>query len=113
MPVQSDFQLEADAEARAWLSAHPSPEPRLIAFEVKHCCGGGRICTVRVRERSRTEDVGKFATALLEDGTRFMVDPRAAARLPSRFALRMRGLGRFRHLDLELTGDQWGALLYD
>jgi len=41
------------------------------------------------------------------------IDPRAAARLPSRFRLTVRGLGRFKHLDLDLTGEQWGALLYD
>jgi hypothetical protein len=52
----------------------------------------------------------KYATAILEDGTRFLVDRRAAARLPSHFALTMRGLGPSRHLDLDLGGEQWGAL---
>jgi hypothetical protein len=50
---------------------------------------------------------------MLADGTVIFVDPRAAARLPSRFRLTMRGLGPFRHLDLELAAEQWGALLYD
>ena len=68
---------------------------------------------VRVRGRSRNDDVRKYATAILEDGTRFLVDRRAAARLPSRFALTVRGLGPFRHLDLDLDGEQWGTLLYD
>ncbi len=46
------------------------------------------------------------------DGTRIAIDRRAAARLPSRFRLTARGFGRFKHLDLELDGEQWGALLY-
>ena len=85
----------------------------MIAYEVKHCCGGGKICSVRIRGRSRGDDVEKFSTAILEDGTQFLVDRRAAARLPSRFVLTVRGLRPFRHLDLDLNGEQWGALLYD
>ena len=49
----------------------------------------------------------------LHNGMKIAIDPRAAARLPSRFRLTVRGLGRFKHLDLDLTGEQWGALLYD
>ena len=113
MPANEVLQIEADADAQAWLDSHPSPEPRVIAYEVKRCCGGGKICNVRVRGRSRGDDVDKWSTAILEDGTRFLVDRRAAVRLPSRFALTVRGLGPFRHLDLDLDGEQWGALLYD
>ncbi|HEV2033496.1 MAG TPA: hypothetical protein VGU71_04760 [Candidatus Dormibacteraeota bacterium] len=111
MPDNEVLQVEADADVRAWLDSHPATEPRVIAYEVKRCCGGGRICNVRVRTRSRRDDVDKYLTANLE--THFLVDRRAAARLPSRFALTVRGLGPFRHLDLDLNGEQWGALLYD
>ena len=48
----------------------------------------------------------------LDDGTRFLIDRRAAARLPRRFGLTVRGFGRMKHLDLSLAGDQWGELLY-
>jgi len=54
-----------------------------------------------------------FATGALEDGTRFLIDRRAAARLPSRLGLTVRGMGRFKHLDLDLEAEQWGTLLYD
>jgi hypothetical protein len=107
------LQVQADADAHTWLDSHPSPEPRVIAYEVKRCCGGGKICSVRVRGRSRGDDVDKCSTAILEDGTHFLVDRRAAVRLPSHFGLTVRGLGPFRHLDLDLDGEQWGALLYD
>jgi hypothetical protein len=50
---------------------------------------------------------------VLEDGVQLLVDPRAAARLPARFGLTVRGLGPLKHLDLVLDGEQWGNLLYD
>ena len=107
------LRVEADTKAQEWMRTHAVEEPRVVAYDVKRCCGGGRICNVSVRERSRKDDRRDFATAVLEDGTRLLVDRRAARRLPSRFGLTVRGLGPFKRLDLELTGEQWGDLLYD
>lgn len=112
MHASRDFQLQADAKASAWLEAHPSTEPRVIAYDVHWCCGGGRICRVSVRDLSRKDDPDDFAAGTLEDGTRFLIARKAAARLPSRFGLTVRGLGPLKHLDLILEGDQWGDLLY-
>jgi len=107
-----DFQLEANAAAREWLEAHPAARPRVIAYDIHRCCGGGKICQVKVRELSRKDDPGEYATGEMDDGTKFLIDRRAAARLPSRFRLTVRGLGPLRHLDLDLEGEQWGDLLY-
>jgi hypothetical protein len=112
VPRTTAFQLTADAPAKAWLASNPSTEPRVIAYDVRRCCGGGKICSVQVRARKDRDDVAGFAPATLEDGTRFLVDRRAAARLPARFGLTIRGLGPFKHLDLELDPEQWGELLY-
>jgi hypothetical protein len=68
---------------------------------------------VKVRELSEKDDPGQYATGVMDDGTKFLIDRRAAARLPSRFGLTVRGLGRLKHLDLDLEGEQWGTLLYD
>jgi hypothetical protein len=68
---------------------------------------------VTIRPKSQKDDPHQFATGALDDGTKFLIDRRAAARLPSRFGLTVRGLGPLKHLDLELEGEQWGALLYD
>jgi hypothetical protein len=106
-------QLDANSTARAWLEAHPSAAPRVIAYEVHRCCGGGKICQVRVRELSERDDPSQYATGVMDDGTKFLIDRRAAARLPSRFGLTVRGFGRLKHLDLDLEGEQWGTLLYD
>ena len=113
MPATADFLIETDAKAGAWLEEHPSDAPLVIAFDVKRCCGGGRICTVRFRGQSRKDITDDYVSATMEDGTRLLIDRRAAARLPSRFGLTVRGLGPLRHLDLNLDGEQWGALLYD
>jgi hypothetical protein len=107
------FLVEADDRAREWLGAHQSAQPRVIAYDVHRCCGGGKICQVRIRELSRKDDPTEFDTGALDAGTVFLIDRRAAARLPSRFALTTRGIGRLKHLDLDLEGEQWGRLLYD
>jgi hypothetical protein len=113
MPTRTEFQLDADDRAREWLKQHPSDAPRVIAYEIHRCCGGGKICQVNVRGQSATDVLQEFAAGVLEDGTRFLIDRRAAARLPLRFGLTVRGLGPLKHLDLDLEGEQWGALLYD
>jgi hypothetical protein len=95
------------------MDAHPSAEARVITYRISRCCGGGRICQVAVRGLSRQDDPAALATGTLGDGTRFLIDQRAAARLPARFGLTVRGLGPLRHLDLDLSADQWARLLYD
>ena len=109
----AEFRLDADARAREWLELHPAAGPRVIAYDVHRCCGGGKICQVRVRGMNHRDRAEDFATGNLDDGTEVLIDRRAAARLPSRFGLTVRGLGPLKHLDLELESEQWGALLYD
>jgi hypothetical protein len=113
MSGASSFLLHPDAKAREWLATHPSTMPRVIAYDVHRCCGGGKICEVTVRELSKTDDPNRFVAGSIEDGTRFLIDHRAAARLPVRFGLTVRGIGPLRHLDLELDAEEWGTLLYD
>jgi hypothetical protein len=113
MPKADGFEIEPDAAARLWLESHPSAGPRVIAYKVTRCCGGGRICSVQVREQSRRDDVGRHTPTVIDDGTELLIDPRAGARLPARFGLTVRGIGPLKHLDLVLTADQWGNLLYD
>lgn len=109
----SSFQITVDGPARDWLESHPTRRPRVIAYEVHRCCGGGKICHVNVRDVSGKDDRAALAVETLPDGTELLVDKRAAARLPARFGLTVRGLGPMKHLDLDLDGEQWGRLLYD
>ena len=102
------FDVRPDPAARAWLASHPSQGPLVIAYDVHHCCGGGKICTVSIRERSRRDG----ERTLVPGGPDFLIDARAAAKLPERIGLTVRGRGPFRHLDLDLEAEQWGDLLY-
>lgn len=110
--MPDSFEVDADDAARAWLEAHPAGRPRVVAYDVHRCCGGGRICHVSVREMTTRDDPDRYLEARSADGTSLYIDRRAAARLPSRFSLTVRGLSRWKHLDLALEPDQWGDLLY-
>jgi hypothetical protein len=107
------FRIETDPAARAWLESHPESEPRVITYSVSRCCGGGRICKVGVRQASKRDQPAELASARLDDGSVIRVDRRAAARLPARFGLTVRGIGPLKHLDLDLDPEGWGRLLYD
>jgi hypothetical protein len=107
------FEVEADPAAQAWMNAHPCAGSRRIDYQVRLCCGGGRIRDVRVRSPKSAEDEGDVVAVGLRDGTSLLIDRRAAVRLPSRFALTVSGRGPLRHLDLLLSPEQWAALLYD
>ena len=106
------FQVDADPAARDWLDAHERPDPLVIAYDVHRCCGGGKICQVRVRTRSKHDLPAAYAAGQMSDGTRVLIDLHAAKRLPARFMLTVRGIGRLKHLDLALDGEHWGELLY-
>ncbi len=110
--IATRFELQADEQARAWLAGQPAGSSWVIAYDVHRCCGGGKICRVSVRKRSASDRLDDYTATWLADGTTFLIDRRAASRLPARFGLTVRGLGRFKHLDLELDGDEWGELLY-
>jgi len=106
------FHLHADGAAKSWLEAHEQAEPLVIAYEVHRCCGGGKICQVKVRGMSRDDEPAEYASGVTDDGGRVLIDKRAASKLPARFGLTVRGLGPLKHLDLDLEAEDWGELLY-
>ncbi|TMG20540.1 MAG: hypothetical protein E6H99_08325 [Chloroflexi bacterium] len=66
-----------------------------------------------VRNLAKKDRRDGYVIGTLDDGTTVLIDRKAAARLPSRFRITVRGLGPMKHLDLDLDCQQWGALLYD
>jgi hypothetical protein len=108
---RAELNLDADERALAWLQEHGA-SAWAIDYEVHRCCGGGKICNVVVRENDGKRRRDGYVPADLPDGTRFLVDPRASHRLPSRVTLTVGGIGPRKHLDLELSGEEWGELLY-
>jgi hypothetical protein len=115
--VRAQVSVSANREARAWLDEHPEVSRLFITFMSSHaCCSGARVCDVRVRV-----DVGASRRANAEAmwtpiggiaGRKVLLDARLVERMPAQAPLTVRGLGPFRRLDLDLTGEQWAALLY-
>ena len=110
--MRSVFEVDIDTAARDWLKAHVRLDPIVVAYEVHRCCGGGKICLVKVRRMSPHDQPAAFASGVTDEGGRVLIDTRAAAKLPARFGLTVRGLGPLKHLDLELDPEDWGELLY-
>ena len=106
------FHLRTDSRARSWLQANAQAEPLVIEYQVHRCCGGGKICQVKVRRMSRVDEPSSYASGVTDEGGRVFIDTRAAAKLPARFGLTVRGLGPLKHLDLDLDPEEWGELLY-
>ncbi len=105
------FEIELDDRARGWLWQHPELRRIVIAYEEHRCCGGGKICDVRLRGEKRSErqplmKVGSVA------GRDFLIDRRIVSRVPRRLPLTVRGIGPLRGLSLDLEGEEWANLLY-
>jgi hypothetical protein len=105
------MELQADAGALAHLHAHKDCV-WAIDYEVHRCCGGGKICEVVVRAHDGKQRREDYVATELPDGTRFLVDPRAVRRLPRRVNLTVKGRRGRTRLDLALSGEEWGQLLY-
>ena len=105
------FEVELDARARTWLASHRADRRLVVAYEESRCCGGGRICDVRIRDERRAER-RSLARIGSVDGRDLLLDLRIAGRLPRRLRLTVRGLGPLWGLSLDLDGEAWGRLLY-
>ena len=103
-------RIELDEHAREMVAAHPASS-WAIDYDVHRCCSGGKICQVKVRELGVTERRDGYVRTTGAGGTQFLIDPRAARRLPAGLLLTVRGMRR-KHLDLVLSGEEWGELLY-
>ncbi|HEY6379167.1 MAG TPA: hypothetical protein VI316_08295 [Candidatus Dormibacteraeota bacterium] len=108
------FELEFDERARTWLDKHPGDESLVIGFEVHRCCRGMGVCNVRMRRghpgerfRSRLVPIGEVA------GREVLLDPRIVEAMPRRIPVTVGGVGPFKGLRLDLSGDEWGRLLYE
>jgi hypothetical protein len=111
--MTESFAVIFDDRARRWLAEHPSQDALVIAFEDSHCCGGGHIRDVRLR-RSHGRDQ---RTSLVEigevSGRRIFLDRRIMPRMPQSIPVTVGGIGPFRGLHLDLSGEEWSQLLYD
>jgi hypothetical protein len=115
--IRAQVETSANREARAWLADHPEVSDLFITFmSSRACCSGARVCNVRVcvsAESSRRSNAATTWTMIGHvEGRAVQVDSRLIERMPRCVPLTVRGVGPFRRLDLDLTGEQWAELLY-
>src|SRR5579864_2799916 len=115
--VRDRFALRADDQAAQWLDEHPRASRLFITYmSSRACCSGALVCDVRVRvdtTGSQPDMPGKSWVALGSlRGREVMIDARLIDRMPAQLVFIQRGVGPFRHLDLDLSGDQWADVLY-
>jgi hypothetical protein len=116
LPAQ--FELSIDDDAVKWLDDRPHARQLFIAFMSSQACcsGGAQICDVRVRidanGAQRDARGASWVTLGLVNGREVMMDSRLVGRMPERLRFVQRGIGPFRHLDLDLSSEQWADALY-
>ena len=115
--VPERFDFIVDEQAKEWLEGHPEASRVFITFKSsRSCCSGVRVCDVRIRFGAVSTLSGRGDTSWIRlgqvDGRAVFADSRLVERMPTRLPLTGRGVGPFRHLDLDLSGEQWAELLY-
>jgi hypothetical protein len=115
--ARARVEVSADRGARGWLAQHPEITRLFITFmSSRACCSGARVCDVRVRAdvgaSRRANAVSMWTSVGSVEGREVLLDARLVERMPAQPRLTVRGLGPFRRLDLDLTGEQWAELLY-
>ena len=102
-----------DDKARRWLNEHPSQDALVIAYEDSRCCGGGHIREVRLRRGQRRDERSSLVDIGDVTGRRILLDRHITVRMPQKIAVTVGGIGPWRGLHLDFSGEQWGRLLYD
>jgi hypothetical protein len=115
--LRERFELRVDDQAQQWLDDHPQASRLFIAYmSSRACCSGALVCDVRVRvdtTASQPDSRGASWVALgLLHGREVLIDSRLIDTLPAQLRFIQRGVGPFRHLDLDLSSDQWADVLY-
>jgi hypothetical protein len=107
----SEFCVEPDTAAEEWLRRRSGHEPLVITFSVTRCCGGTKVCDVRVRIGAVRKPRTTYTHIGEVGGRELLLDSRIAATMPRRIPITVRGVAR-RHLELDLSGEDWARLLY-
>jgi hypothetical protein len=106
-----EFRVELDAPADDWIRRQPGTGPIVVAFSVARCCGGTKVCDVRVRLGMPTRGARTYTHIGTVGGRNLLVDSRIVRAMPRRIPITIRGLARKR-LWLDFSGEEWGRLLY-
>lgn len=117
LSTSARFDLCIDRQAKDWLDEHPEAARLFIAFKSSRaCCSGVRVCDVRIRVDVHASHWSRGDTSWSPigqvEGREVFLDSRLIKRMPRQVSLTGRGIGPFRHLDLDLASEQWAELLY-
>ena len=115
--LEARFALTADDQALHWLDEHPQASRLFIAYmSSRACCSGAKVCDVRIRVDTATTKSetgsGAWITIGSLGGRDVLIDDRLIDRIPTQLRFIQRGIGPFRRLDLDLSGEQWAQILY-
>jgi hypothetical protein len=115
--VHDRFALSFDHQARQWLSEHPDTSRLYIAYmSSRACCSGARVCDVRVRVETTMVQPAVGGASWIKVGSmhgrEVMLDSLLSDRMPGQIRFTQRGVGPFRRLDLDFSGEQWADMLY-
>jgi hypothetical protein len=107
-----EFDVVLDERAGQWLDEHPDRDALVIAFSDTHCCGGGHIRDLRLRRSRQGDEHSAFLDIGAVAGRRILLDLKIKPRMPHRIPITVGGLGPFRGLHLDFSGEEWAQLLY-
>jgi hypothetical protein len=110
------FDVAIDRSAQEWLEQHRGTQKLFIGLTTSNCrCAGVLIRDVQVRASQPSQrasasprwlQIGEAA------GRPVLLDTRLRTTLPRQIPITTAGIGPFRHLSLDLSGEQWAEVLY-
>jgi hypothetical protein len=113
LPEVAGFEVELDQRAEQWLAENMVLSPIVITFSVTRCCGGTRVCDVRLQVKGLGALChGRFVRIDRVADRDVLMDDRILKTMSRRIPITVyRLLGQSR-LSLDLSGEQWARLLY-
>jgi hypothetical protein len=110
------FDVAIDRSAQKWIAQHSGTQELLISLTTSSCrCVGVQIRDVQVRAsrpRQRAATSPRWLPIGEAGGRPVLLDSRLRTTLPRQIPITTAGIGPFRHLSLDLSGDQWAEVLY-
>jgi hypothetical protein len=110
------FDVAIDPSAEEWLGQHRGTEKLFIGLTTSNCrCAGVLIRDVRVRVSQPSQRAAVSPRWLpIGDaaGRPVLLDSRLRSTLPRQIPITTAGIGPFRHLSLDLSGEQWAEVLF-
>jgi len=110
------FDVAIDLSAQEWLEQHSATQQLFIGLTTSNCrCAGVQIRDVQVRTSRPSQRAAaspRWVPVGEAAGRPVLLDSRLRTTLPRQIPITTAGIGPFRHLSLDLSGDQWAEILY-